>query len=181
MEIVQILRDLIALRDIVVILVSGAGHGKSLAETLGLLEGFLGPDTGLEITGLVLQEIHGNIKELEAGAAAQEDDLVAFGNVQDLFPERATFVHRFIPALGAVGDRKKGDTGALEILQGLDGVVDDRLRKYAGASVEDMFFTHYLNMLNQPTKIPNLSILSKKSCSKERRIRTSREHSARND
>ena len=141
-EIVKVRRNLIALRDIGIVLVRGARHGKGVAQALGFLEGLLGPDAGLQVTRLVLQEVHGSHQELQAGAAAQEDDFIALRDTEELLPECTALVHRFVPALGAVGNGKQGDTGALEILQGLDGVVDGHLRQQARPGVENVFFAH---------------------------------------
>ena len=86
MEIVDIGRDLVSLRDIRVIPVLRAGKRIGFSEALGLLESLVSPDTGIEIRGLVLEIIHSDIKELETCAAAQEHDLIAFRNIKKFFP-----------------------------------------------------------------------------------------------
>ena len=99
-EIVDIGRDLVSLRDIRVIPVLRAGKSIGFSEALGLLESLVSPDTGIEIRGLVLEIIHSDIKELETCAAAQEHDLIAFRNIKKFFPQGAALVHNGIPLLG---------------------------------------------------------------------------------
>ena len=142
-EVVQIGRNLKALGDIAVVLVLGAGDGIGFADSLGLHQGLVGPDAGIQVGGLLLQVIHGHIKELKGGASAQEHHLVGVRNVQEFFPQGAALVHHGIPLFGAVADGKDGDTGAAEILESGDGIVNGYLRQKAGAGIEDMnFFGH---------------------------------------
>ena len=54
-------------------------------------------------------------------------------------------IHDCIPLFGPVGNRKKGNTGTAEILQGLDRMVDGHLGKEAGTRIEDMHFFHGVN------------------------------------
>ena len=99
MEIIQVCRDLEALRDISIVLILGTGDRIRLTEALGLLERLAGPDARIKIGGLVLQEIHRHIEELKAGAASKEDDFVAFGNVQQFAPKGAALIHHALPFL----------------------------------------------------------------------------------
>ena len=145
MEIVQICGNLKSLGNIAVVLVLGAGNGISLSDALGLYQGLVGPNAGVQVGGLLLQIIHGHIEELQGSTASQEHDLVGFRDVQEFLPQGAAFIHNGVPLLGAVGNGEDGNTGAAEILQGGDGVVNGYLRQKAGAGVKDVnFFRHGL-------------------------------------
>ncbi len=144
-EVVQVCGNLKSLGNIAVVLVLGAGDGIGLSDALGLYEGLVSPYTGVQISGLLLQIIHGHIEELQGSTASQEHDLVGFRDVQEFLPQGAAFIHNGVPLLGAVGNGEDGNTGAAEILQGGDGVVNGYLRQKAGAGVKDVnFFRHGL-------------------------------------
>ena len=102
MQVIKVGRDLDALGDVAVVLVLGTGDGIGLAEALGLLEGFVRPDSGIEVSRLLLEEVHRDIEEFEAGAAAEEEHFVPFGNIEELLPESPAFVHCGFPLFGAV-------------------------------------------------------------------------------
>jgi len=142
-EVIQVGRNIESLGDIGVVLVLGAGDGVGVAEALGLLEGLAGPNAGVQVGGLLLQEVHRDIEELEGGAAAEEDDLVRIGNMEELLPQGAALIHHGVPLLRAVGDAEDGHAGAAEILQGFDGVVDGNLREEAGACIENVNLFHF--------------------------------------
>ncbi len=142
-EVVQVCRDFESLGNIGVILVLGAGDGIGLANSLGLYEGLVRPDAGVQIGGFLLQVIHGHIQELQGCAAAQEHHLMGVRNMEELLPQGAALVHDGIPLFGAVADGNQGNTGTAEVFQGLDGMVYGNLRQQAGACVENMnFFRH---------------------------------------
>ena len=143
MEIVDVRRNLVSLRNVRVVLVGRACESVSLADSLGLLEGFLRPDTCLKIGGLLLKVVHSHIEELQRRTASEEHDLVCLGNIQKLSPECAALVHSRVPLLCAVGDAENRDTCAFEILEGLNGIVDGHLRKQARAGVEYVYFLHF--------------------------------------
>jgi hypothetical protein len=142
MEIVQVGGNLEALGDIAVILILGAGYGVSLAETLGLLEGLMGPYAGIKVCGLLLEEVHCYIEELEACTASEEKDFVSFRDMEELLPEGPAFIHRGFPFLGTVGNGQYGHSRALEIFESFDRSVNDGLRKKAGTSIEYVYFCH---------------------------------------
>ena len=128
-EIVYVGRDLVSLGDVGVVLVLGTCEGVGLADALGLLEGLVGPYARIEVSGLLLKEVHGHVEEFEAGAAAEEYDLVGIGNIEKFLPEGTALVHRGLPLLGAVRNGQHGHSRALEIFQCFDGSVNDRLGK----------------------------------------------------
>ena len=70
------------------------------------------------------------------------------GNVKEFPPECAALIHGLVPLLCTVGDAEYGNTGALEILEGFDGIVDGYLRQKAGACIENMNLFHlkYFNL-----------------------------------
>ena len=142
-EVVEVRGNLESLRDIGVVLVLGAGDGIGVPDALGFLEGLAGPHAGVQVGGLLLQEVHRDIEELEGGAAAEEDDLVRVGNMEEFLPQGAALIHHGVPLLRAVGDAKDGHAGAAEILQGFDGVVDGNLREEAGACIENVNLFHF--------------------------------------
>ena len=142
-EIVQVGRDFESLGDVGVVLVLGAGDGIGLADALGLYEGFVGPDAGVQIGGLLLQVVHGYIEELQGGTAAEEHDFVGVRNVEKFLPQGAAFIHHGVPLLGAVADGEDGNSGSAEVFEGFDGMVDGNLRQQARAGIENMnFFGH---------------------------------------
>ena len=102
MEIVEIRRNHVSLRDVRIVLVGRAGNGVCLAESLSLLESLVSPYTGVKIGGLVLEEIHCHIKELKACSTTEEHYLVGVRNIEELFPVRPDFIHHFAPLLRAV-------------------------------------------------------------------------------
>ena len=104
MEVVEVRGNLISLRNIGIIPVLRTGDGIGLADTLGLFQGLVGPDAGIEIGGLLLEVVHRNIEELEGGAAAEEDDFVGIRDIEKFPPEGTALVHCFIPFLSAVGN-----------------------------------------------------------------------------
>ena len=103
----------------------------------------MGPYACVQVSGLLLQEVHRYIEESHTGAAAQEYYLIIVGYIKQLFPESAAFVHHSIPLLGAVGNGNEGYTRACEILQGFDRIVDGYLRQEAGAGIENVNFVSH--------------------------------------
>ena len=63
---------------------------------------------------------------------------MAASGLQQLFPERAALVHSLFPPFGAVRNGNKGDSCALEVPEGFDGVVDGHLGEQAGPGIENM-------------------------------------------
>ena len=142
MEIVEVGRDFVTLRDVGVVLVLGAGDGVGFTDALGLLEGLVCPDAGIQVGRLVLEIVHGDIQELEAGAAAEEDDFVRIRDVEEFLPECAALVHGLFPFFGAVGDGEDGNARSLEVFQRCNGIVDGLLRQNARAGIEYVNFSH---------------------------------------
>ena len=141
-EVVEVGRDLIAFRDVAVGLVGRGGDADGIADALGFLERLLGPDTRLQVAGLVLEEVHRHIEELERSAAAEEDHFIVVGNVEELFPECAALVHRLLPFLRTVRHRYDRHAGTFEVLQCCNRCVNRLLRKNAGTCVEIVSFFH---------------------------------------
>ena len=102
MEIVQVCRNLVSLGNVAVVAVFRAGYGHGFSKSLGLLESLVGPDSGVEVSGLPLKVVHRYVEELHTCAATQEHDFVGVGDVEQLFPERAALVHSLFPTFGAV-------------------------------------------------------------------------------
>ena len=141
-EIVRILRDFVALRNVVVGLVGGRSHADGVAQAFGLFEGLLCPDTGLEVSRLGFEQVHRNHQELEGCTAAEEEDLIILGDVEQFAPEGTGLRHDGVPFLGAVGNTYYRHSGACEVLEGLDGTVDGSLRQNARAGIEVVRFFH---------------------------------------
>ena len=97
MEIVNVRRNFVSLRDIRVILVCRRCERISIAKSLGLLESLVGPYASIKICSLVLQEVHGYIKELKAGTAAEENHLMSIRDVEQFLPIRANLIHDLTP------------------------------------------------------------------------------------
>ena len=104
MQVIKVGRDLVALGNVAVVAVLGAGDCVGLAYALGFLECLVRPHAGVEVCRLLLKVVHRHVKESEACAAAEEHHLVVVGNVEEFLPESAAFVHDRVPLLGAVGD-----------------------------------------------------------------------------
>ena len=114
-EVVHIVGDDEALRNIVIGSVSRRSHLYHLSELLGLLDGFLGPDAGVQVGSLLVQEVHGSHAELQAGTAAQEQHAVALGHAQNLLEQSLSLVNHSLKILVAVTDLQDGEAGAIEI------------------------------------------------------------------
>ena len=141
-EVVEVFRDLVALRDVAVGLVGRGSDADRVADALGFLERLLGPDTRLQVARLVLEEVHRDIEELERCAAAQEDHLVVVGDVEELLPECAALIHGLLPFLRTVRHGYDRHAGPLEILQCRDRCVDGLLGQHARSCVEIVSFFH---------------------------------------
>ena len=104
MEVVRIGGYGIVFGDEGVVGVGGRGHFRHFAKQLGFFHCLLGPGACVEVGSLVLQEVVGYHTELQAGAAAEEEDAVAVRYLEQLLEEGARFVHDGLEVLGAVAD-----------------------------------------------------------------------------
>ena len=143
MEIVQVCRNLISLRDVAVGPVGRGCYGKCVSEPFCLFERLLCPDTGLEVSGPVLEKVHRHIQELQARTAPEEHNFMGVGNIEELFPERPALFHYRSPFFRPVGDFNDCHAGPGEILQGLYGVFDGLVRKDARPCVEIVYLFHF--------------------------------------
>ena len=101
-EIIEVGRDLVTLWNIVECSVCRRCYGVCVSKTLSLLQCLLCPDTGLEVSGFVLEKVHSYIKESHAGTTAKEEHFVSVRNIEKLLPECAAFVHDSAPLLASV-------------------------------------------------------------------------------
>ena len=102
MEVVDICRNGISLRNVRVVLVCRACESICVSDALCLLKCLVSPNTCIKVCSLVLKEVHSYIQELKAGATAEEYHLMSIRNVKQLFPVRADLVHHFAPLFGTV-------------------------------------------------------------------------------
>ena len=129
-----------ALGDIGEVLVLGTCYNLHLADKLGLLDGIGSPCTGLEISSLGLQQIERHHIELEAGATAEEEDLVTLGNIEQLLHECISLIDNSLEFLGTVRDLKDGEASACEVLYCLSGLIDSKRTQNRGSSVKVVLF-----------------------------------------
>ena len=108
--------------NIVVLL--AAGNNIHLAKQFGFLDGLVSPCACVEISSLGLEQVVGNHGKLSAGTTAQEKNLITFGNVEQLFEERLSFVHHSLELLAAVRDFQNRETHVVEITNGFNGIVN---------------------------------------------------------
>ena len=143
-EVVGVGGDGVALGDVGVGLVLAVGDDVDGAEEFGFLGGLFGPDAGLEVGGFLVEEVGGDGHELGAGAATEEEDLVFGGDAEEVAPELAGVGHEFLPAGGAVADFGDADAGVVEVVEGLDGVLDGLFGQDTGTCVEIISGLHCL-------------------------------------
>ena len=101
-QVVQIGGDVEAFGDVGEIPVLGRGDDFGPAVTLGLLDRLLRPDAGIDVSRLGIEEIGGHLEEVGAGAAADEDDLVVIGNIEQFAQQRIRLSHHLVELLRAV-------------------------------------------------------------------------------
>ena len=139
-EVVSIGRNFVILGYIGIGLVLRRSDDYGLPEVLGFLGGLLCPYTGLEIGGLLLEEVGRQGKELCAGTATEEEHFVLFGDVQQFAPELACLCHHTFPSGGTVRDFEKSDTGSVEVADSLDCGLDCFFGQHAGSCIEIVLF-----------------------------------------
>ena len=93
MEVVQVRRNFIVLRDIAVVLILRTSKGVCLSYPLSLFESLMRPDSSIKVCSLLLKEIHRHIQELKAGATAEEDHLMSVRNVEQFLPKTSALIH----------------------------------------------------------------------------------------
>ena len=102
------------------------------------------PGAAVDISRLVLKEVHGDVEELQAGSSSEENDLIAVRYGKKLLPKLAGLLHYCLPLLRPMGDGQYGNPRTLEILYCLTGLVIDLLRKQAWSCIENMkLFIHF--------------------------------------
>ena len=102
MEIVEVCGYFVTLWNIVEYSLRGRSYSICVSKTFSLLEGFLCPYSSLEISCLVLKEVHCDIEETHACSSTEEQDFIIFRNVQEFSPECAALVHYSFPLFCAV-------------------------------------------------------------------------------
>ena len=114
-EVVSVGRNFVILGYIGIGLVLRRSDDYGLPEVLGFLGGLLCPYTGLEIGGLLLEEVGRQGKELCAGTATEEEHFVLFGDVQQFFEQGLSLVHNGLKFFRAVADFHQGKSRTIEI------------------------------------------------------------------
>ena len=141
-QVIDIFGDGVARRYVRKILVFGAGHNLDFPQFLGILNGFGGPSTCIDISGLPIwpQEVHRDHGELEGGASLQIEDLKVIPQPQQPFDGRSCFVHHpfeiFVP-MGHLDERK---ACPVKIQQGGRGLFKDRAGKNGGPGAKIVNF-----------------------------------------
>ena len=59
-------------------------------------------EAGIDVSRLGVEEIGGHLEEVGAGAAADEDDLVVIGNIEQFAQQRIRLSHHLVELLRAV-------------------------------------------------------------------------------
>ena len=128
-EIVGIGGDFILLRDEGVVGIGRRGYLYDFAEELGLLQGLLGPNAGVEVGGFLLQEVVRNHAELQAGAATHEEHGVTLGDVEQFLEKGLGFVHHSLKLFGAVADFHQRKTHIAKFYTGISRCLHHFLRQ----------------------------------------------------
>ena len=93
-----------AVGNVAVVLILGGSGNDDLAVLLGFLDGLAGPCAGVDVDGLaVLHQVPGNRRELEGGAALNEEDLIVVGDPHQVAQVGVGLVDDLLEDLGAVG------------------------------------------------------------------------------
>ena len=113
---------------------------KYASQTFCLFEGFLGPNTGVEISCFLAHHVVGNHAELQAGTTTDEDNAVSFGYAKQFLHQSFRFVNNGLEILCAVRNLKDGKSFSLEIDNGISSVFDYLLRQDTGSCIEIVLF-----------------------------------------
>ena len=73
MKVVKIRRNLEVMGQMRIVVSCRRSHFNSLAEMLRFLHGFLGPRTGVDVSGFLDEEVGRDLHELKTGTATEED------------------------------------------------------------------------------------------------------------
>ena len=144
MEIIEVGGNGETLRNVSEIAVLGRSNDLDLAVTLGLLDSLLGPDAGIDVTGLATEEVGGDLVEEGAGTAAEVENLVVVGDGKQLAEEPVGLGHDVVEILSTVRNREHRKARTVEIEDGPGGVPDDLLRQNGGSRVEIVLFHRWV-------------------------------------
>jgi hypothetical protein len=116
----------------------GVGEDVDLAYLFGFLDGFAGPCAGVDVVGGLAgaEEVEGDLRELEAGAALEEQDLVVVGRAEEFGHVGEGFGVDGVVGFATVAVFHDGHAGAVEINQLFLGDFEDFEGKRGGAGVE---------------------------------------------
>ena len=140
MEIVGIRWNFPTAWNVVVGLVCAACHLDCFTKQLCLGHGFLRPYAGIQIGGLLLQEVVWNHAEFQACATTQEQYAVAFRNVQQLLEQSYGFIYHGLEVLGTMTHFHQGETGALKLDTSIRNSLHDFFWQFGRTGIEIVLF-----------------------------------------
>ena len=132
----------------------GVGDDVDGADLLGFLDGLAGPGAGVDVVGGLAgqQQVHGNLRELEAGAALEEEDLVVVVDAEQLAHVGDGFGVDGVVGFAAVAVFHDGHAGAVEIGEFLLGDLEDFEGEDGRAGVEVVCSAHVGFLLSADIK-----------------------------
>ena len=165
MEIICVSGDGPTFRNVIISFVFGGSDDFGFAEILGFFGGLLSPNAGLEIGGFGFHQVGGHHEELGAGTAAEEEDLVIVGDVEQIAPKLAGFCHKTFPTRGAVGNLHQADAGVVEIADSneIDNFFSEKRSQRTPFSEKTATFCNVFPMSITKSIIPILSCISNTS------------------
>ena len=122
----------------------GVGEDVDRADLLGFLDGLVGPGAGVDVVGGAAggEQVQRDLRELEGGAALQEQHLVVVGQAQQLGHVGDGFRVDGVVRLAAVRVFHDGHAGAGEIGQLGLGLLEDFQGEGRGTGVEVVRSAH---------------------------------------
>jgi len=139
-QVIQIGRDRISFRNISKVFILGRGEHLHFAEIFGFLDRFFGPYAGVHVSGLLFEEIVRHFEKLRAGAAAQKEDLIVVGNIQQFAEQGHGFVVDSLEVFGTVRNLQQRQSGTLKIQNSFCRILNRHARKNRRTCIEIVFF-----------------------------------------
>ena len=144
--------QLILAGDVDVLLVLGGSGDVHGAVLLGFLHGLVGEVAGNGVISLAGagQQVQGDHAELHGGAALEEEDLIALGDVHQLAELGLGIVEDLLEHLGAVAHLHNGHAGAIVVGDFRAGALEDLQRKHGGTcgEIENAIVGHGKRLLS---------------------------------
>jgi hypothetical protein len=82
------------------------------------------PSTGVEVSSLVAEEVERNHAELGRSTTTKPEDRVSFGNFEEFFNERSSFVDDSLEFFAAVRNFEDRETGISEVKNSVSSILN---------------------------------------------------------